>query len=52
MAEPVNTADPLFEDRRIPGKIEMDQHTRRLQIQPHATRIRGQKDLGRRIVVA
>ena len=52
LAEPVDPADPLLEDRRVPGQLEVDAGARRaLQVEPHAARVRREEDAARGIVV-
>src|SRR5207302_9696001 len=43
LAEPVDTADALFEHGRIPGQVHVDDHGGVLKVKPDAAGIRGQE---------
>ena len=38
-SDPVDARDPLLEPGRVPRQVQVDDHVRRLEVQPHAARV-------------
>ena len=52
LAEPVDPADPLLEDGRVPGQLQVDHAVRGvLEVEPDAAGVAGEEDAERRVVV-
>ena len=45
LADPVNAADALLQDGRVPGDIHVDYHRAALEVQTHTPGIGGEEDL-------